>query len=82
MRTELRGVNYPNLISSEDTESHHALRRPISGVYSLSNVKKSESYIDECILELVKKLLTEFSGGEKHMSVFQWMSFCTDFFLD
>ena len=76
LRTELKGVHYPSLIASEDTQTHAALKRPISGVYSMSNVTKSESFINECILQLVKKLDQEFNGKEKSFSVFSWMHFC------
>ncbi|KAB8075712.1 cytochrome P450 [Aspergillus leporis] len=75
LRTELKGVHYPSLIGTEDTKTHAALKRPISGIYSMSNVTKSESFINECILQLVKKLDQEFRGKEKSLPVFTWMHF-------
>jgi hypothetical protein len=76
LRTELKGVHYPSLIASEDTQTHAALKRPISGVYSMSNVTKSESFINECILQLVEMLDQEFSAKGDAFPVFSWMHFC------
>lgn len=79
LRTELKGVHYPSLLASEDTQTHSSLKRPISGVYAMSNVVKSESYINENIHLLVKKLHKEYVEGEdgnKVLSVFQWMHYC------
>ncbi|KAI1374304.1 putative cytochrome P450 monooxygenase [Hypoxylon crocopeplum] len=75
LRTELKGVHYPSLLGTEDTQTHAALKRPISGIYSMSNVTKSEAFINECVLKLVKKLDQEFSGKEETLPVFSWMHF-------
>ena len=60
----------------EDTQSHAAIKRPISGIYSMSNVTKSERFIDESILQFVNQLDQEFNGTGKTLSVFQWAHFC------
>ncbi|KAK2006228.1 putative cytochrome P450 monooxygenase [Colletotrichum eremochloae] len=75
LRTELKGIHYPSLIASEDTQTHASLKRPISGVYAMSNVVKSEAYINENILLLVKKLHQEYNGGKKPFPVFSWMHY-------
>ncbi|KAK1963582.1 putative cytochrome P450 monooxygenase, partial [Colletotrichum sublineola] len=49
--------------------------RPISGVYAMSNVVKSEAYINEHILLLVKKLHQEYNGGKKPFPVYSWMHY-------
>lgn len=77
LRTELKGVHYPSLIGSENTREHATLKRPISGVYAMSNVVKSEPFIDECIMNLVGKLNEEYAAKSATFGVFQWMHFCT-----
>ena len=76
MRTELKGVHYPSLIASEDTQTHSSLKRPIAGVYAMSNVTKSEGFINECIRQLVQKLDQDFRATKETVPVFQWMHFC------
>lgn len=77
LRTESNGVHYPSLIASESTQTHSALKRPIAGVYAMSNVTKSESYIDDTIMQLTKKFDSDFNGNGKPLNVFTWMHFCT-----
>lgn len=60
LRTELKGVHHSSLIASEETQTHATLKRPIAGVYSMSNFTQSQSFFNECILQLVKKLDQEF----------------------
>ena len=76
LRTELKGVHYPSLIGSESTREHATLKRPISGVYAMSNVVKSEPFIDECIMNLVEKLNGEYAAKSEAFGVFRWMHFC------
>lgn len=42
----------------------------------MSNVTKSERFIDESIHQFVNQLDQEFSGKGNTLSVFQWMHFC------
>lgn len=76
LRTELKDVHYPSLIGSESTREHATLKRPISGVYAMSNVVKSEPFIDECIMNLVEKLNGEYAAKSEAFGVFRWMHFC------
>ncbi|KAK3347596.1 putative cytochrome P450 monooxygenase [Neurospora tetraspora] len=75
LRTELKGVHYPSLIASEDTQTHSSLKRPIAGVYAMSNVTKSEGFINDCIRQLVQKLDQDFRATKETVPVFQWMHF-------
>ncbi|XP_044718105.1 cytochrome p450 domain-containing protein [Hirsutella rhossiliensis] len=75
LRTELKGVHYPSLIASEETQTHASLKRPIAGVYAMSNVVKSEAFIDENIFLLVRKLNQEYNGKGKSLPVFSWMHY-------
>lgn len=76
LRHELNGVVYPNILSMESTQAHAAIKRPISGIYAMSNVTKSERFIDECVLQFVNQLEQEFNGKGKTLNVFQWAHFC------
>ncbi|KDN68137.1 hypothetical protein CSUB01_10609 [Colletotrichum sublineola] len=75
MALSCSAFTYPSLIASEDTQTHASLKRPISGVYAMSNVVKSEAYINENILLLVKKLHQEYNGGKKPFPVYSWMHY-------
>ncbi|KIW82636.1 hypothetical protein Z517_05663 [Fonsecaea pedrosoi CBS 271.37] len=72
LRHELNGVVYPNILAMESTKDHAAIKRPIAGIYSMSNVTKSERFIDECILQFVHQLNKEFIVTEKPLPVYQW----------
>jgi hypothetical protein len=76
LRHELNGVVYPNILAMESTKDHAAIKRPIAGIYSMSNVTKSERFIDECILQFVHQLDQEFNGKGKTLPVYQWAHFC------
>lgn len=76
LRHELNGVVYPNILAMESTQAHVAIKRPISGIYTMSNVTKSERFIDECIFQFVHQLDQEFVGKGKALSVYQWAHFC------
>ena len=42
----------------------------------MSNVTKSEGFIDECIVNLVTKLNEEYAAKAERFAVFSWMHFC------
>lgn len=48
----------------------------------MSNVTKSESYINDCILQVTEKLVQEFNGKERSLPVFEWMHYCRFKFLN
>ncbi|EXJ69160.1 uncharacterized protein A1O5_08095 [Cladophialophora psammophila CBS 110553] len=75
LRHELNGVVYPNIVVMETTREHAAIKRPIAGIYSMSNVTKSERFIDECILQFVHQLDQEFNSKGRTMPVYQWAHF-------
>ncbi|RMZ88715.1 hypothetical protein DV736_g4066, partial [Chaetothyriales sp. CBS 134916] len=75
LRHELNGVVYPNIVAMESTKDHAAIKRPIAGIYSMSNVTKSERFIDECILLFVSQLDQEFNSKGKTLPVYQWAHF-------
>jgi hypothetical protein len=76
LRHELNGVVYPNILAMESTKDHAAIKRPIAGIYSMSNVTKSERFIDECILQFVHQLDQEFNDKGKTLPVYQWAHYC------
>ena len=42
----------------------------------MSNVTKSERFIDESILQFVNQLDKEFNGTGKTLTVYEWAHFC------
>ena len=76
MRHELNGVVFPNLVAIEGTQEHAALKRPIANVYSMSNVTKSERFINECVVQFVHQLDQEFNRKGKPLPVYHWAHFC------
>ncbi|KAH8896394.1 putative cytochrome P450 monooxygenase [Thozetella sp. PMI_491] len=75
MRHEINNVVYPNILSMETTQDHATIKRPIAGIYSMSNVTKSERFIDECILQFVHQLDLDFISKGKTLPVYQWAHF-------
>ncbi|OQV06220.1 hypothetical protein CLAIMM_10824 isoform 1 [Cladophialophora immunda] len=59
----------------ESPRDHAAIKRPIAGIYSMSNVTKSERFIDECIFQFVHQLDKEFVAAGKPLPVYQWAHF-------
>jgi hypothetical protein len=47
---------YPDHFSATDERSHTERRRIVNHVYSLSNVLKSEEYIDKCSMLFAEKI--------------------------
>ncbi|EXJ92294.1 hypothetical protein A1O3_00844 [Capronia epimyces CBS 606.96] len=59
----------------ESPQDHATIKRPIAAIYSMSNVTKSERFIDECILQFVHQLDQEFTGPGKALPVYPWAHF-------
>ncbi|OQE31937.1 hypothetical protein PENSTE_c001G05788 [Penicillium steckii] len=81
MNHELDGKTIPSIINSLDAKTHTAIKRPIAGIFSMSNVTKSEVFINSSIKDLVKQFDQQFNGENcgKSFSISGWMhSFAYD----
>ncbi|KAL9105781.1 MAG: hypothetical protein Q9227_009083 [Pyrenula ochraceoflavens] len=56
----------------ETTQAHATIKRPIANIYSMSNVTKSEKFIDECTLQFIDQLDKEFIRTGKTLPAYQW----------
>lgn len=79
------GQELPMLIAAIDSKRHARIRRPVAGAYSLTNVLELESFADDVIGTMIRRLRQNFIQGENHgkkCSIDQWMSFFSfDFIL-
>jgi hypothetical protein len=78
MNHELDGKTIPSIINSLDAKTHTAIKRPIAGIFSMSNVTKSEVFINSSIKDLVRQFDQQFNGENcgKSFSISGWMHSC------
>jgi hypothetical protein len=78
MNHELDGKTIPSIINALDAKTHTAIKRPIAGVFSMSNVTKSEAFINSSIRDLMKLFDNKFNGDNhgKTFPISSWMHSC------
>ncbi|KAL7910358.1 putative cytochrome P450 monooxygenase [Trichoderma velutinum] len=59
-QNQVNGKLVPSILYTLETKAHGTLKRPIAGIFSMSNIAKLESLIDEVIISFVKKLDEKF----------------------
>ncbi|KAF1848283.1 putative cytochrome P450 monooxygenase [Cucurbitaria berberidis CBS 394.84] len=75
---EFNGKLVPSVLYAQETSKHGMLKRPVAGVYSMSNVIKQEPFIDTTIVQFIKKLDQDFTvrGDEgKSVPIHSWMHY-------
>lgn len=63
---------HPDHFCNVDEKSHSDRRRIVSSVYTMSNVLKSETYIDKC-MELFVRRMGEYADGGSAVDLGEWL---------
>ncbi|KAL7934334.1 putative cytochrome P450 monooxygenase [Trichoderma chlorosporum] len=63
-QNQVNGRQVPSILYTLENKPHGTLKRPIAGIFSMSNIAKLESLIDEMIISFVKKLDEKFISVE------------------
>jgi hypothetical protein len=71
-----KGKPTPTLFTTTDEDFHAAIKRPISGAYSMSTLTEFEPFVDKTIQTLFKKL-DEFVAGNEVCDIAVWLQYCT-----
>ncbi|EKG10405.1 Cytochrome P450 [Macrophomina phaseolina MS6] len=64
-----RGKSLPSLFGTDDEDVHRALKRPIAGIFSMSNLVTFEPYVDDTIRLLLAQLDRRFASEKPEASV-------------
>lgn len=76
-----KGKPTPTLFTTTDEDFHAAIKRPISGVYSMSTLTEFEPFVDKTIATLFKRL-DEFVNKNQVCDIAVWLQYCTCFCID
>lgn len=69
----VKGKAIPGLFATQDENLHRILRRPISGIYSMSNLVSFESYVDSTIRVFFEQLDKRFVKPEEICKFDAWL---------
>ncbi|CEJ56131.1 Putative Cytochrome P450 [Penicillium brasilianum] len=69
-----KGKPTPTLFTTTDEDFHAAIKRPVSGAYSMSTLTEFEPFVDKTIQTLFKKL-DEFVTGNEVCDIAVWMQY-------
>lgn len=70
-----KGKPTPTLFTTLDEDFHAAIKRPVSSVYSMSNLTEFEPFVDSTIRTLFARL-DEFVERGKVCDIATWMQYC------
>lgn len=70
----------PSILTIRDGEMHALYRRPIQGVYSLSNLKSYEPDVDE-ILNILIGVFDQFDLKNEAVNISIWAYYCANHHL-
>lgn len=76
-----KGKPTPTLFTTTDEDFHAAIKRPISGAYSMSTLTEFEPFVDKTIATLFKRL-DEFVTKNQVCDIAVWLQYCTRFCID
>ena len=69
----VKGKAIPGLFATQDEEVHRLLKRPISGIYSMSNLVSFEGHVDSTIREFFRQLDRRFGTTDTVCDFGQWL---------
>lgn len=61
----------------QDRRKHAAVRKPISGVMSMSNIARFEALMDDMITLLVRRLAGMAASPSHLVALDEWVNYCT-----
>ncbi|RAK98993.1 cytochrome P450 [Aspergillus ibericus CBS 121593] len=71
----VRGKPVETIFATQNEQIHHLLRRPIAGMYSMSNVVSFEPYVDSTIKYLFERLDEEFVHPGRICNFETWLQY-------
>jgi cytochrome P450 len=75
-----RGKPVPTIFATQDDRLHRALRKPIAPIYSMSNMRSFEKYVDSTISVFFEQLQNRFVSTGKECDLGTWLQwFAFDF---
>jgi Cytochrome P450 len=69
----VKGKAIPGLFATQNEEVHRLLKRPIAGIYSMSNLVSFEFYVDSTIREFFKQLDSRFVQTREVCDFGKWL---------
>lgn len=70
-----KGKVLPGLFGTQDESIHRMMKKPIAGVYSMSNLTSFESLVDSTIDHFLNQLRTRFVIPEKVCDWGLWLQY-------
>jgi hypothetical protein len=64
------------MFTSQNSEHHAALKKPVANAYAMSTLTEFEPFVDRCIIKFVKRLSEEFVVEKKACNMADWLQFC------
>jgi hypothetical protein len=68
-----KGEILPGLFATQDEDIHRMLKKPIAGIYSMSNLVSFESYVDSTMGVFFKELDKRFAGTNTAFDFGVWL---------
>ena len=75
----VNGLRLSNIFNTQDNDWHDKHIKPIRGLWTMTQVLKMESLVDETLSKFTDKLSTKFVDGPnsgKTCMMDDWLSFC------
>jgi cytochrome P450 len=70
------GKKVPSFVAESDKRIHSNLRKPVSSVFSMTNVTQSEPYVNDLVIYLLQRLEEEFVIPNKPCPMDEWLAYC------
>ncbi|KAK5652181.1 hypothetical protein OQA88_10824 [Cercophora sp. LCS_1] len=69
----VKGKVIPGLFNSLDESVHRAMKRPIAGIYSMTNLVEFEPYVENTIKFFLSRLDEKYVGSDKPCNIGDWL---------